>query len=82
MPLVWCDQHVGGGKFEGEDEGEQGSKGGVAGPPAVDAEDELVEIGLEVRAAQAVVDAERPGLEVGEHAVLPSAGRHGRPSGR
>jgi hypothetical protein len=32
---------------------------------------ELVEVGLEVLAAQAMVDAERPGLEVREHAMGP-----------
>ena len=38
----------------------------MAGVPAVEAESELVEVGLQVLRAQAVVDAERPGLEVGE----------------
>jgi hypothetical protein len=33
--------------------------------------DELVEIGLQMLAAQAVVDTRHPDLEVGEDAVLP-----------
>jgi hypothetical protein len=41
----------------------------VPGAAAVEAEDELVEIGLEMLAAQAVVDAQGPHLEVGEDAV-------------
>ena len=36
----------------------------MAGPAPIEAEDELVEIGLEMLGPQAVVDAERPGLEV------------------
>ena len=39
--------------------------------PSVEAEDELVEVGLEMPGAQAVIGAERPGLEVGEHPVNP-----------
>ena len=35
---------------------EQGAERGVPGPAAVEAEDELVEIGLQMLAAQAVVD--------------------------
>jgi hypothetical protein len=38
---------------------------------AVEAESELVEVGLEVLAAQAVVDAERPAFEVGEEVIRP-----------
>ena len=36
---------------------------------AVEAEDEFVEIALEMFPSQAVVDAERPGLQVGEDAM-------------
>src|SRR3954464_3278742 len=50
---------------------EERSEGGVSGPASVEAEDELVEVGLEVLATQAVIDAERPALEVGEDAVGP-----------
>ncbi len=41
----------------------------MAGVAAVEAESELVEVGLQVLRAQAVVHAERPGLEVGEDPV-------------
>src|SRR3984893_11030668 len=43
----------------------------MAGAAAVEAEDEFVEIGLEMRAAQAVIDAQSPDLEVGEDPVHP-----------
>ncbi len=52
----------------------------MAGVAAVEAESELVEVGLQVLRAQAVVHAERPGLEVGEDPVHPAQdnmGRHG-----
>src|SRR5215212_12201303 len=50
------------------------AEGGVSCAAPVEAEDELVEVGLEVFAAQAMIDAERPALEVGEDAVGP--GQH------
>ena len=66
-----CDQHlVCEGWCLGGD-GEQGAEGGVTASPSVEAEDELVEVGLEMPGAQAVIGAERPGLEVGEHPVNP-----------
>ena len=37
---------------------EQGSECGVPGAPAVEAEDEFIEVGLEVFAAQPVIDAQ------------------------
>ncbi len=43
----------------------------MSGSAAVEAEDELVEVGLEVLAAQSVVDAQGPDLEIGEDAVRP-----------
>ena len=46
-------------------------RSGVAGAAAVEVEDELVEVGLEMVAAQTVVDAQGPAFEVGEHAVGP-----------
>ncbi len=52
----------------------------MAGSAAVEAEDEFIEVGLQVLGPQAVVDAERPGLEVGEDAVDPrqdQVGGHG-----
>ena len=58
---------------------EKGAEGGMASAAAVEAESKLVEIGLNVLAAQAVIDAERPDFEVGEDAVHPrqdDMGRH------
>ncbi len=46
-------------------------EGGVSAVAAVEAEDELVEISLEMLGAQAVIDALGPALEVGEDAVDP-----------
>ena len=43
----------------------------MSGAPTVEAEDELIEIGLEVLAAQPVIDAQCPDLEVGEDPVNP-----------
>ena len=51
----------------------------MSGAPAVEAEDEFIEVGLEVLAAQPVVDAQGPDLKVGEDAVNPGqddVGRH------
>ena len=50
---------------------EQGAERGMAGAATVEAKDELVEIGLKMIAAQAVIDAQCPDLEVGEDAVHP-----------
>ena len=61
---------------------EEGSECGVPGAPAVEAEDEFIEIGLHVPAAQPVIDAQGPDLEVGEDPVKPKAGRCERPSCR
>src|SRR3954469_2497261 len=46
----------------------------VSGAASVEAEDELVEVGLEVFSTQAMIDAERPALEISEDAVGP--GQH------
>src|SRR5689334_10325515 len=43
----------------------------MPGAPAVEAEDEFIEVGLEVFATQPVVDAQGPHLEVGEDPVNP-----------
>jgi hypothetical protein len=53
---------------------EKRAKGGMPCATAVEAEDELVEVGLEMAAAQAVIDAQFPDLEVGEDAMHP--GQH------
>src|SRR3954467_3410445 len=46
----------------------------VSGAASVEAEDELVEVGLEAFATQALIDAERSALEIGEDAMGP--GQH------
>src|SRR5215213_4611764 len=58
----------------GRGDAEERAKGGVSSAASVEAEDELVEIGLKVFSAQAVIDAERPALEIGEDAMGP--GQH------
>ena len=50
---------------------EQRPEPGVAGSAAVKAEHELVEVGLQMGTAQAVIDAQGPDFEVGEDAVDP-----------
>ena len=57
---------------------EQGAEGGMSVAAAVEAKDELIEIALDVFAAQAVIGAERPAFEIGEDAVGP--GQHDRGS--
>src|SRR5512144_2683389 len=57
--------------FAGDADAEQRAEGRMAGVAAIEAEHELVEVGLQVLAAQAVVDAERPAFEVGEEAMCP-----------
>ena len=53
---------------------EQGSECGVPGAPAIEAKDEFIEVGLEVLAAQPVIDPQGPNLEVGKDPVDP--GQH------
>ena len=43
----------------------------MSGAAATEAEDKLVEVGLQVLAAQAAVDVECPDLQVGEDAMCP-----------
>ena len=50
---------------------EQGPECGLSGAPTVEAEDEFIEVGLEVLAAQPVIDAQGPDLDVGEDPVNP-----------
>ena len=50
---------------------EQGSECSVPGAPAVEGEDKFIAVRLEVLAAQPVIDAQRPDLEVGEDPVSP-----------
>src|SRR4051794_15668447 len=67
IPLAPADQDVVGGGLEGETEAEQTLEGGGGRPAAIEAEDELVEIRLQVLRPQAVIDPERPPLRVREH---------------
>ena len=58
---------------------EQGSESGVPSTSPVEAEDEFVEVGLEVLSAQPVINAQGPDFEVGEDPVHPGqhdVGRH------
>ena len=48
---------------------EKGAEGGVASSASVEAEHEFVEVALEMLFSQSVIDAEGPGLGVGEGAV-------------
>ena len=50
--------------FDGDGDAEQGSERGMGRAPPIEAEDEFVEVGLEMRATEAVVGAQRPCLEV------------------
>jgi hypothetical protein len=47
------------------------SSAGVTDAAAVELEDDLVEIALEMFPSQAIVDGERPSLQVGEDAMDP-----------
>ena len=53
---------------------QQGSECGMPGAPAIEAENKLIEVGLEVLAAQPMIDAQGPDLEVGKDPVDP--GQH------
>ena len=55
----------------GGGDAEEGSECSMPGAPAVEAEDEFIEVGLEVLAAQPVIDAQGPDLKVGEDPVDP-----------
>jgi hypothetical protein len=46
------------GRLVPDGDAEQGSECGMPGAPAVEAKDEFIEVGLEVFAAQPVVDAQ------------------------
>src|SRR4249919_184250 len=70
-PYVRLDQHFAGGGFDCNADAEERAERGGAGATAIETENEFVEIGLKVFLVQTVVDAERPGLPVGEDAVDP-----------
>ena len=64
-----CDQHLVGRWLDRGCDAEQGGEGGVPGFAAIEAEGEFVEVGFEMFAAATVINAERPGLEIGEAPV-------------
>src|SRR6516165_1033263 len=66
-----CNQHVVSERRAGGGDAKQRLERGVARAAAVEAEDELVKVGLEVPAAQAMVDAQRPDLDVRKDPVAP-----------
>src|SRR3954470_13979843 len=59
-------------------EAEEAVEGGLRRAAAIEAEGELVEVGLEVVLAQAVMDAQRPPLRRGEDAADPRQQEGGR----
>lgn len=59
-----CDQQIVGDRCFGGGGSEEGSEGCVPGSAPVEAEDERVEVGLQVFAPQTVGDAERPGFRL------------------
>ncbi len=74
------DEIPGSGGHESHAEAEEGVEGGGRVAAAVPAKDELVEVSLQVLAAQAVEGSQRPSLEIGKDAVGPlqhDMGGHG-----
>ena len=65
MPLLPVRSTSCKGRLVAGGDAEQGSECGVPAAPAVEAKDEFIEVGLEVFAAQPVIDAQGPDLEVG-----------------
>jgi hypothetical protein len=61
---VFADQEAVGRRKRAGADGEQGLKGGVPCSASIESEHELIEVVLEVRFPQSVVDAEAPTLEV------------------
>src|SRR3954447_8763064 len=78
VPLAPADQHLVRGGLERDGEAQETLEGGGRRAASIEAEHELVEVGLEVLSAQAVVDAEPPPLRVREHAVDPRQHQVGR----
>src|SRR3954454_18361648 len=78
LPLAPADQHLVRGGLESDGEPEEALEGGGGRAASIEAKHELVEVALEVRPAQPVVDAETPPLHVGEHPVHPRQHQVGR----
>src|SRR5215470_1562131 len=66
-----ADQHAVGSRSCAGADAEEGIEGSVPCPAPIEAEHELVEVVLEVRPPQSVVDTKAPALEVGEQAMGP-----------
>src|SRR3954452_15402704 len=77
---LWAHRDESGVGMRSDDggEAEEAGEGGLGRAAAVEAEGELVEVGVEVLRPQAVVDAQRPPLGVGEDAVDPGQHEVGR----
>jgi len=70
-PCLRSDQHLVGDGLDGDCDAEQGAESGLGRTTAVEAENELVEVGLEMGFSQSVIDTQCPGLEVGEDPMDP-----------
>ena len=76
------DQRLVSDGFGPRPDSEKAVEGGMAASTSVEAEADLVPVGSQMLVAQAVVDAEGPGLEVGDDAMHPGQDdsvRHRRP---
>src|SRR4051794_20513872 len=78
IPLAPADQDLVRGGLESDGEAEETLEGGGRRAASIEAEHELVEVGLEVLPAQPVVDTEAPPLGVREHPVHPGQHEVGR----
>src|SRR4051812_44889025 len=78
IPLAPADQDPVRGGLERDGEAEETLEGGGRRAAPIEAEHELVEVGLEVLPAQPVVDTEAPPLGVREHPVHPGQHQVGR----
>src|SRR3954452_5853193 len=78
LPLAPADQDLVRGGLESDGEAEETLEGDGRRAASIEAEHELVEVGLEVLPAQPVVDTEAPPLGVREHPVPPGQHQVGR----
>lgn len=67
--MISVGHHLVGDRVGSEGKAEQDFDGAVAGSTAVESKDEFARLGLEMLAAQAMIDAERPGREVCKGAI-------------
>ncbi len=76
---VRCDEHFVGCWRDCDADTEDGVEDGVTSSAAVEAEDDLIEVGLQMLAAATVVDVQCPGFEIGEDAMIPGQDDRGGP---